>query len=134
MVVEDRVRGSEETALAACRATAAETLAAADERFAVMAAYLRPGLLTVPEAARASLLVVMSDTAADYAPRVEAALETCAAVRPVWFHRDLAARRDAYVDHLSATAELLRSIQGDGGRYYRDTPELDAERLRLFGA
>lgn len=133
-LVEDRWRGSTEAALERCRSEAAAQVAATDRALATMADYLRPGLLTVPVEGRDSLYVAMSEAALDDVPRVRAALETCRAVDPTWVHPDLQRRRDDYVDHLVATLAVLEDVVADGRLYYRDTPELDAERERLFDA
>ncbi|QIK65908.1 hypothetical protein G7072_05760 [Nocardioides sp. HDW12B] len=132
-LVEDRWRGSSEAALERCRSEAAEQVAAAERSLASMADYLRPGLLTVPAQARDSLYVAMSEAAVDDLPRVQTALDTCRAVDPSWVHPDLQRRRDDYVDHLARRVDLLEGVVADGRSYYRDDPELEAERERLFG-
>ncbi len=132
-LVEDRWRGSTEAALERCRSGAAEQVVATERSLASMADYLRPGLLTVPVEARDSLYVAMSEAAVDDVPRVREALATCRAVDASWVHRDLQRRRDDYVDHLTRTLDLLESVVADGRLYYRDTPELDAQRERLLG-
>ncbi len=133
-LVEDRWRGSTETALERCRSEAAEQVATTERSLASMADYLRPGLLSVPIEARDSLYVAMSEAAVDDLPRVREALDTCRAVEPSWVHPDLQRRRDDYVDHLARTLDLLEGVVVDGRLYYRDTPELDAQRARLFGS
>jgi hypothetical protein len=133
LVAEDRLRSEQEQALADCRAEGAEALRRAEARLQATADYLRPGLLAVPEAARDSLYVAMSDAAADREPDLLDARASCAAVSPSWFHPGLQERRDAYVAHLSASIDQVAAIRGDGRLYYRDTPELDDERDRLFG-
>lgn len=132
-VVEDRLRDSTEVALERCRTVATEQVAATEKSLATMADYLRPGLLSVPVEARDSLYVAMSEAAVDDVPRVRRALETCRAVDATWLHPDLQQRRDDYVGYLTETVALLETVVEDGRLYYRDTPELDAGRERLFG-
>lgn len=132
-VVEDRMRGATEVELERCRTVATEQVAATEKSLATMADYLRPGLLSVPIEARDSLYVAMSEAAVDDVPRVRAALDSCRAVDASWIHPDLQQRRDDYVGYLTDTVTLLETVVEDGRLYYRDTPELDAERDRLFG-
>ena len=132
-VVEDRQRDATEADLARCRVVATERVTETERSLASMADYLRPGLLAVPAEARDSLYVAMSEAAVDDVPRVQEALDGCRAVDASWFHPDLQQRRDDYVAHLSQTLAMLESVVEDGRLYYRDTPELDAERERLFG-
>lgn len=132
-VVEDRLRGATEVELERCRTVATEQVAATEKSLATMADYLRPGLLSVPIEARDSLYVAMSEAAVDDVPRVRAALDSCRAVDASWIHPDLQQRRDDYVGYLSDTVALLETVVEDGRLYYRDTPDLDAERDRLFG-
>jgi hypothetical protein len=131
-LVDDRARTAGEETLAACTAQAEVALARQEERFEFMADYLRPALLALPVEGRDSLYALMSRTASENVPRVRAALDRCTEVQPAWFHPDLRSRRDAVVDHLSATVTVVESIEADGERYYRDTPELDAQRRALF--
>lgn len=132
-LVEDRARTAGEEALAACTAQAEVALTRQEERFEFMADYLRPALLALPVEGRDSLYALMARTASENVPRLRAALDLCAEVRPAWFHPDLGSRRDAVVEHLTATVAVVESIESDGERYYRDTPELDAQRRALFG-
>ncbi len=127
------MRDATEADLARCRTEATEQVAATERSLASMADYLRPGLLAVPIEARDSLYVAMSEAAVDDVPRVRAALESCRSVDPSWIHPDLQRRRDDYVGYLTETVALLETVAADGRLYYRDTPELDAERDRLFG-
>jgi hypothetical protein len=131
-VVEDRARASAEETLAACSTQAQSALERQTERFEFMADYLRPAMLALPVDGRDSLYGLMSRTAAEMAPPVRDALETCRRVDPAWYHPDLTSRRDALVDHLAATVTLLEAIETDGRQYYQDTPELDAARRELF--
>jgi uncharacterized membrane-anchored protein YhcB (DUF1043 family) len=133
-VVEDRTRATSEKALAACTAQAEDALTRQEERFEFMADYLRPAMLALPAGGRDSLYALMSRTAAESAPRVATALDRCAGVRPAWFHPDLRSRRDAVVEHLATTLAVVEQIEADGERYYRDTPELDAQRRALFAS
>lgn len=132
-VVGDRAREADETALAACSNRAEAALERKDERFEFMADYLRPAMLALPVEGRDSLYGLMSRTATETAPPVRRALETCARIRPAWFHPDLQSRRDAVVEHLTESITVVESIEEDGRRYYQDTPELDAQRSELFG-
>ena len=88
----------------------------------------------MPIEARDSLYVAMSEAAVDDVPRGAARPWSSArAVDPSWIHPDLQRRRDDYVGYLTETVALLETVVADGRLYYRDTPELDAERERLFG-
>jgi hypothetical protein len=131
---QDRARSAGEAALATCTTTAREALQRQDERFEYMADYLRPALIALPVEGRDSLYGLMARTAAESAPRVREALDACRDVETSWFHPDLRSRRDALVEHLAATVTVLQTIEDDGREYYRDVPDLDAQRDELFPA
>lgn len=122
----------EREAVAGCVAQAERAIDSADAELAQMADYLAPALYLVETAPRrAGLHLLMADAAAEALPAVEAARDRCSAARVLPTHRALRERRAAYVDYLDARAAHLAAISADGGRYYRDTPELTALRERL---
>jgi hypothetical protein len=133
-VWQDRARAAVEAELATCATGAEAALQRQDERFEYMADYLRPALIALPVEGRDSLYALMARTASESVPRVREALDTCRGVQASWVHRDLRSRRDALVEHLAATVTVLQAIEEDGREYYRDTPELDAQRDELFPA
>ena len=134
--VADRlVERQEREAVAGCLAQAERAIDSADAELALMAAYLAPAFYLMGSGPqRAGLHTLMAGAAAEALPAVEAARDRCRAARVLPTHRALRERRAAYVDYLAARAAHLAAISADGGRYYRDTPELTALRARLTAA
>ncbi|WP_121255772.1 hypothetical protein [Nocardioides ferulae] len=134
-LVEERVRGRDERAVAACR----DVAQAADNRSLVtvgfMVDHVEPALLAVREEARRKGLVALVAEAAQRAePGVVAAVAECERQdTPAPWHPGLRSRRAAYLDYLDARLRWLRLIAADGQAYYRDRPWLAAAREAAFG-
>lgn len=132
--VDRLVEARERQAVADCVARADRAITAADTELALMSDYLAPALYLVPSGPRRDgLYTLMAGAAAEALPGVEEARDRCRGARVLPTHGALGDRRAAYVDYLDARVAHLALISRDGGRYYRDTPELTALRERLAG-
>lgn len=132
--IDARARDAEARALAACHDQALRADDRATTLLANMVAYIAPAIYTLPVERRTDVAgPVLARAAADGLPGVDAALERCAGVHVGRLHRDLAERRGAYVDYLTARVERLETVAADGAAYYREQSQLSGLRARAFG-
>lgn len=114
-LVDRRVAGREERALAACEEAADR---AVDRAFAPVRSsleYVRPVLSGAPPGRlRRGMYAIVSEAALGAQGRLDGVRADCAAVDVVWVHPALRERRDDCVRRLDGHGALLRAIAADG--------------------
>ena len=110
-------RGSEQ--VAACRQQGSAEIAAAFGRLTARTGTVRPTVFAMPDGdLRQSLLGLVSEAVAGADDRLRAARARCEGVELVWYHEDLARRRDGCVAALEKLAAWFHEVSIDGAHAF----------------
>ena len=112
-----RSRGSEQ--IAACRQHGAAEIAAATGRLTARTGTVRPTVFALPEGdLRQELLGLVSEAVAGADERLRAARDRCEEVELLWYHGDLARRRDDCIAALEEMAAWFREVSRNGAHAF----------------
>jgi hypothetical protein len=114
-----RSRGADQ--VAACRQHGAAEISAAFGRLTARTGTVRPTVFAMPDGElRQELLGLVSDSVAGAHRRLGVARDRCEDVEVLWYHGDLALRRDGCVAALRELAAWFREVSDDGARAFGD--------------
>ena len=112
-----RSRGSEE--VAACRQHGAAAIAAEFGRLTARTGTVRPTVFAMRDGdVKQQLLGLVSQAVAGADGRLRAARGRCEQVELLWYHCDLAQRRDDCAAALEEVAAWFREVAGDGAHAF----------------
>ncbi len=119
VVVDRSLRSQESERVAACRQQGASEIAAATGRLTARTGTVRPTVFALPAGdLRQELLGLVSEAVSGADERLAAARARCEEVDLLWYHGDLARRRDACIALLEEMEAWFRQVSRNGAHAF----------------